>query len=377
MAEQAEHTLDEQEGYFDQTSSSGCDESTTATTLSVTLSATQYEPSTEEENIQFLLTCFPTLALDDLKQALTEQENDLERATDILLNRDLIQQDNDDYFNLSKLKQREDQNDQEFFTKMEQQKKKNKKSKKVQQQKTPMGSELDDKEDDEKRVALAVTKMSHYFPQINQKMMQQVAKQYNGAILPSVKRIMEKEPTAEPESHFRDWDSIKALMQVKTSLETVMVEQTDDAIYRVAVAAVIQEEQRSVEHMTQVAIDFFLSKAKPEWTFLEPQRKPLVIKQPEPKTKSELPAIPDYLHLDNQQDYMDDDPIYCREKASDLMEERNELYRKAAASFRRSKNKGPGETGIAYFYSDSARKLDEQAKTWNMRAAKATIRQER
>ncbi|KAI8876113.1 hypothetical protein K501DRAFT_232561 [Backusella circina FSU 941] len=380
LAEQAEYTLDEQDHYFENASSSGCDESTTATTLSATLSAIQLEPNTEEENIQFLLTCFPTLDLDELKQALNEHDNDVERATDHLLFREFMQDDEDECMDISKLKHKQDQDSQAFFTNMEQEKKSKHNKKHKNKQKILPSTTAEG--DDEKRLSLSVEKLRRYFPKISTTTIQHIVKQYNGAILPSVKCIMEKEPDAEPESQIRDWDSLKAVVQVKAALETVMVEQTEDTIYRVAVATVIQEEQKSVEHMIQIAIDYFLSssnsKEMPDWTVV-PQKPKIVLKQQQqqPKNKKELPVIPDYLLLNNQHEYTEDDPFYCRERANDLILERNELYRKAAASFRRSKNKGPGETGVAYFYSDSARKLDEQAKGWNMRAAKATVRQQR
>ena len=59
--------------------------------------------------------------------------------------------------------------------------------------------------------------------------------------------------------------------------------------------------------------------------------------------------------------------------ALELLLERNEFFRKAAASYQRSKNKTEGEGGVAFYYAEEARKLDAKARELNMRAAKAFV----
>ncbi|KAF9351844.1 hypothetical protein BGX34_000325 [Mortierella sp. NVP85] len=73
----------------------------------------------------------------------------------------------------------------------------------------------------------------------------------------------------------------------------------------------------------------------------------------------------------------DDDSAWCRERAQELREQRNELFRKAAQMHRQSKGKGAGMGGISAYYADEGRKLDAQMKQWNMRAARAVIHHHR
>ncbi|KAK3825309.1 MAG: hypothetical protein J3Q66DRAFT_396297 [Benniella sp.] len=73
----------------------------------------------------------------------------------------------------------------------------------------------------------------------------------------------------------------------------------------------------------------------------------------------------------------EDDSAWCRERAQELREQRNELFRKAAQMHRQSKGKGAGMGGISAYYADEGRKLDAMAKQWNMRAARAVIHHHR
>ncbi|KAG0309833.1 hypothetical protein BGZ98_005373 [Dissophora globulifera] len=73
----------------------------------------------------------------------------------------------------------------------------------------------------------------------------------------------------------------------------------------------------------------------------------------------------------------EDDPVWCRERAQEMLEQRNELFRKAAKAYQLSKGKGPGMGGIAAYYADEGKKLDTQGKQWHMRAARAVVQQHR
>ncbi|KAF9100280.1 hypothetical protein BGX23_000043 [Mortierella sp. AD031] len=73
----------------------------------------------------------------------------------------------------------------------------------------------------------------------------------------------------------------------------------------------------------------------------------------------------------------DDDPVWCRQQAHEMLEQRNELFRKAAKSYQLSKGKGVGMGGIAAYYADEGKKLDAQGKQWHMRAARAVVQQHR
>ncbi|GJJ70755.1 hypothetical protein EMPS_03105 [Entomortierella parvispora] len=73
----------------------------------------------------------------------------------------------------------------------------------------------------------------------------------------------------------------------------------------------------------------------------------------------------------------DDDPIWCRQRAHEVLEQRNELFRKAAKAYQATKGKGAGMGGIAAYYADEGKKLDVQGKQWHMRAARAVVQQHR
>lgn len=73
----------------------------------------------------------------------------------------------------------------------------------------------------------------------------------------------------------------------------------------------------------------------------------------------------------------DDDPIWCRQRAHEILDQRNELFRKAAKAYQATKGKGAGMGGIAAYYADEGKKLDVQGKQWHMRAARAVVQQHR
>ncbi|KAF9946257.1 hypothetical protein BGZ72_000480 [Mortierella alpina] len=73
----------------------------------------------------------------------------------------------------------------------------------------------------------------------------------------------------------------------------------------------------------------------------------------------------------------DDDPVWCRQRAQETLEQRNELFRKAARAYKGAKNKGAGMGGIAAYYADEGKKLDVQGKQWHMRAARAVVQRHR
>jgi hypothetical protein len=188
---------------------------------------------------------------------------------------------------------------------------------------------------------------------------------------------MEKHPDEKPE-HELTWAIVKDLTNVKQELEAIMVDRTIDDILRVSLGVIIQcqGQNKTIDQMTQLGIEHFLSFDVNQLA-LEARLKKMAKESDMIRAaakKKNMPVIPEYLLVNNQQTYVDDDPEECRDIAMQLIMERNELFRKAAAAYRQAKNKGPGESGIAFFYSDNARQIDSKAKDWNMRAARATIR---
>lgn len=225
-----------------------------------------------------------------------------------------------------------------------------------------------------------INRIQWYFPIVPKTLVATCIQQSRGNIIASVKSIMEKRPSERPE-HQMDWDALKNLTSVKQELEAIMVDRTPEDIYRVSVGVIIHFEgqDKSVEQMVQTGIEHFLSFDANQLA-LEARLKKMA-KESEliqkRKKQNGVPLIPDYLLMNNQTNYAEDDPEECREIAMQLIMERNELFRKAAHAYRQAKNKGPGEGGVAFYYSDNARQLDSRAKDWNMRAARATVRSHR
>ncbi|KAG0253109.1 hypothetical protein BG011_006547 [Mortierella polycephala] len=73
----------------------------------------------------------------------------------------------------------------------------------------------------------------------------------------------------------------------------------------------------------------------------------------------------------------EDDAVWCRQQAQGVLEQRNELFRKAAQAYKQTKGKGAGMSGIAAYYADEGKKLDAQGKQWHMRAARAIVQKHR
>ncbi len=58
--------------------------------------------------------------------------------------------------------------------------------------------------------------------------------------------------------------------------------------------------------------------------------------------------------VDNEDSY---DPEYCRQKALEFMEKRNDAFRKASQSYQKTKGHRNGESGIAFHYSTEVRRF--------------------
>ncbi|KAI8382973.1 hypothetical protein BD560DRAFT_385670 [Blakeslea trispora] len=403
LAKEADQTLDQQELSLDNldlednaTSSSSSDQS-------------------EDDNIEFLMTCFPTLSIPDLIDALKTAENDVERATDVLLNREFISQKEHDESIMAEQEHNRDSLYRGKETKRHRVKKKNNQTQPIWSSghlptvKSTQGNtsnpgafstnmrkimEQQQNEDDDfyagdlasvpfnfwHQYDSTVKLLQRFFPHLSEMIIAAAVQHCRGNIIASVKSLMEKNPNEKPE-HELTWSTIKELEHVKRELDAIMVDRSSEDVARVALGVVIQFEgqkkpldqlvQAGVEHflsfdVNQLALEARLKKMAAESDYIRAQQK-----------KKEMPVIPDYLLINNQQNYQEDDPEECRDMAMQLILERNELFRKAAAAYRAAKNKGPGEGGIAFFYSDEARQLDTRAKDWNMRAARATVRRQR
>ncbi|KAI8334163.1 hypothetical protein EDC96DRAFT_525509 [Choanephora cucurbitarum] len=404
LAKEADQTLDQQELSLDNLDL----EDTTTTTSS--------SDQSEDDNIEFLLTCFPTISLPDLIDALKTAENDVEKATDVLLNREFISQKEHDE---SLMAEQEHNRDALYRGKPNQKAYRTKKKNPTQpiwssgqlptvkstqgntsnpgafstNMRKIMEQQQNEEDEDILRGELAsvpfnfwhqydstVKLLQHYFPQLSEMVIAGAVQHCRGNMIASVKSLMEKHPQEKPE-HQLKWSAIKELDHVKQELEAIMVDRSAQDIARVALGVIIQSEgqNRSLDQLVQTGVEHFLSFDVNQLA-LEARLKKMAAESEHIRAqqkKKEMPVIPEYLLINNQQNYQEDDPEECRDMAMQLILERNELFRKAAAAYRAAKNKGPGEGGIAFFYSDEARQLDTQAKDWNMRAARATVRRQR
>lgn len=395
LAKDADHTLDQQEVQQTMEKLDLEEESITASSTS----------ESDDENFTFLSLCFPSIPFQDLVEALEANDNDVEKATDVLLNKEFIQGvENDGGHLLQK-------GDGNYVDGKQQRKKGSNKSKAKKKKGTvwtsgqlpavsttqgnttiPMAVKKPVIEDDDPYEELAtvpfncwhqydssVQLLQRYFSRVPQFTLAASVQHCRGNVIASVKAVMEKYPDLKPEHEFT-WSVVRDLSSLREELQAIMVDRTPNDVYRVAVGVMIQHEgqEKTLEQLTQIGIEHFLSfdvnqldleerlkKMAKESEFIRVKRK-----------KNEIPVIPEYLLMNNQKDYIEDDPEECRDIAMQLILERNELFRKAAAAYRQAKNKGP-EGGIAFFYSDTARQIDSRAKDWNMRAARATVRRHR
>ncbi|EPB81178.1 hypothetical protein HMPREF1544_12114 [Mucor circinelloides 1006PhL] len=377
LAKEAEQALDQQDvlASMEQLELGGS-ETATNTTATTTES--------EDENINFLFTCFPTFPLQVLEDALKSQDNDVEKATDVLLNREFIQQ----VERQGDIIEPKEHNKVKNMNTMKKKVKAKPKASTVWssgQLPTIMAQEEEDAYNDMATVPfnvwhqydVTVNKLGHYFPKVPKYTIAACVQHCRGNEIASVKAIIEKHPDEKPE-HELTWAAVKDFNHVKEELEAIMVDRTPQDIARVALGVIIncKDQNKTLDQMVQIGIEHFLSFDVNQLA-LEARLKKMA-KESEmiraKQKKKEMPVIPEYLLMNNQRDYIEDDPEECRDIAMQLIMERNELFRKAAAAYRQAKNKGPGEGGIAFFYSDNARQIDSRAKDWNMRAARASVR---
>ncbi|KAG0180806.1 hypothetical protein DFQ28_000708 [Apophysomyces sp. BC1034] len=344
LAKEADVVLDkelEESTYPPETS-----QSVTSSTLS---SQQQNDDDEMSPNVEFLLTCFPGYERSNLTRVLKAQGDDVEKTTDVLLNTIFLESE------------------------------------------TTMNRQTDEENDYERRSELAmvpfnywhqydyqIEKIQKVFPKIPKARILGCVQRFKGNLIATVRDIAAKEPTMKPALELCGWQAVRDLEQVEKDISAVMVDRTPDIIHSVSVGVVIVSDgQWSVEKMVQEAIEFLLTYDRQQELLAERLKKMVLTTERIAPVEKDMPVIPEYLLIDNRNNYIDDDPEECRTIAMSLIMERNELFRKAAAAYQRAKNKGPGEGGVAFFYSDEARQYDTKAKDWNMRAARALVRQQR
>ncbi|CAO3652599.1 unnamed protein product [Cunninghamella echinulata] len=374
-----------------------------------TQSTTSYDNSEQHDDVEFLSTCFPTLDHQQLINILRSHNNDVEKTTDVLLNTAFL--DTDEGAALTSLV---DDDDILFYgtkkkNKLPKDKKKsnnnnNKKGKQVlwtsrhtdhqqQRQLQQYDTNYDYESSSWATIPFnywhqyddTVGQIHQVFPTIPKFIIHGCVQRCKGNIIASVISVMSKHPGTQPILY---WQLASNLDQVEQGIKVVLIDRTPEEIKRIAIGVVINSASKhDVNQMVKQGVNFALT--------FEKEQKELANRielmknrinhnnnnnnqtSSSSNSNNDMPVIPSYLLMDNRQSYTDDDPELCRMVAMDLILNRNELFQKAADSYRQARNKKTGEQGIAFFYSDEARQLDMKAKEWNMRAARAYIREKR
>ncbi|KAI9274674.1 hypothetical protein BDA99DRAFT_498210 [Phascolomyces articulosus] len=374
------------------------DVNTSGDDLQDTMTSTSDDDTSDDEdlqqNLEFLMVCFPTVDSATLLSTLQEQDNNVGKATDILLSNVFLESDGPPTENGAS-NARADDEDLSYQEALRLDRIEKRKAKKKAEKKDkgviwstgnlPYASTNNESLDDYAGSTSTANAWSQYdtqvdnirkvFPATSKSIILGCVKNCRGNVVAAVREIMRKNPRLKP---IFPWATMSVLDQLKDVLKKTITDRPPDEIDRIATGVIIAEysdiSKPTVEKLTQIACDFALTFDRDQKELAE---RIALLKLQKSAIVPDLPAVPEYLLIDNAETYTDDDPMACREKASELVMQRNNLYRKAAEAYRRSKNKGPGEGGVAFYYSDEARQLDTQAKNWNLKAARALVRKER
>lgn len=320
--------------------------------------------TTEEEvdSLEFLYMCFPTVGRAELLETLRSQDNDLEKATDILLNSVYLLEDNDS-------PSKDDEGSGETVKRSSKKKKKRRKPVIWTSGQLPTGVKplLENGNEDElfELATVPVNFWHQYdgqieeiqkvFPRISRLKVLSHVQRCRGNIIAAVQSLMDQENKV---SKVLDWQSLKNLEEIKTRMTEILVDRTADDIDAIATGVVIddlwqrrqQARPQTVDRMVQEGINFALHYAEQQRDLAE-RMKLLALASNTGSGVNDMPVVPEYLLLDNRKNYTEDDPAECRAMAMSLIMQRNELFVKAAAAYRRAKNKGPGEGGVPFYYS--------------------------
>ncbi|KAI9484664.1 hypothetical protein BDB00DRAFT_885193 [Zychaea mexicana] len=357
-----------------------------------------------QQNLDFLMVCFPAVSRAALLQTLEEQDNNVGSATDILLNDAYLESDVALMSENSTNSSNGEDDELSYQTalrldRMEKRRAKKKAEKKDKgviwsTGKLPLASSSSMLNDQENGLtALPTTNAwSQYdgqvddihkaFPAASRIIILGCVKQCHGNVIASVRQLMRKNPRLKP---VLPWAVMSEMDQVKDAVKAIIMDRSPEEIHRIVTGVIVASANSSddgaaakptVEKMTQTACDFALTFDRHQQELAE-RMALLRIQKSDTTATTDLPAVPEYLLIDNVETYKEDDPETCRDNAIELITHRNALFRKAAEAYRRTKNKGPGEGGIAFYYSNEARQLDDRAKNWNLRAARALVRDQR
>lgn len=326
-----------------------------------------------DDNLEFLMTCFPSLSVSTLSNTLHAQHDDLEKATDILLNDIFLETDSQGSDSGASL-------EHDFDTADKRKKKKKKQPKTIWSTTHSFHHNHQQHNEEEERGGggdrLAtvpfncwhqydgkVNSIAQFFPNMPKPKILGSVQRCRGNIIASVRDLMKEQgPTARRSLSFA---SLKELEKLEKTLALMLEDRSREEVKQIATGVLVdtliqqqectgRESAWTHDKMVDAAVDFALKYDQQQHDLEER------LKQQEMARKAaaaaaaaqELPVVPEYLRIDNGQSYVDDDPEECRDMAMQLIVNRNQLFMKAAEAYRQTKNKGPGESGVAFYYSD-------------------------
>ncbi|KAI8062473.1 hypothetical protein BC940DRAFT_118882 [Gongronella butleri] len=397
------------------------DEPTTATSSSMTSATTShttpssiYDQQDQQDDVAFLAVCFPTIPKEKLLAVLQAYNDDVEQATDVLLNTVFLddnaslQPDNDDillYGTRPTGKQRKKKTKRRAATDPASGSAGNNGKARVllSTAAAAPGSAAygANAYDDGSDTSFSSSPSSPYAPQIAFNYWHQYddtvtairqvfpgvstpvailndVRKCHGNLIASVVLLMQKHTNAQPMASWPLAENIDTLVDDMAKQLGANSDRTRDDLRRVAIGVLIQSSHNaSIDQMGRLGVDFCLNYERQQRDLQE--RLDVLRRAPQQAATNggDQPILPDYLMLSNRDTYTNDDPHLCRIMAMELMARRNELYQKAAEAHRLHRHKNSGESGIAFFYSNEAREIETQANNWNLRAAKALVREKR
>ncbi|ORX53625.1 hypothetical protein DM01DRAFT_1407768 [Hesseltinella vesiculosa] len=398
MAMEANKVLQFQDA--DDVSSDCTTTATTATTSTGAMTFSSSTPSNVDQNdVDFLSSCFPSIAMSQVLATLQSQHYDVSRTADVLsnlvfLDESFLQPDNDDIL----------QYGIRPTGKGKAKKGKKRSNQTGHQQKvllstsanahgsayfTPPAWDLNGADsstssnfnywDQHNDVVYAIQQVFHG---ITHTSIPGYVHRSQGNLIAAVVLLMESRPATQPQP---SWPLASYVDPLADGMAAVLIDRTPLELRRIATGVLIQSNHdHNQNQMIEQGIDFAIEHAQRQREQQErfvAMRQEHRLRQNKPSTyhsnNGDLPALPDYLQIHNRDTYSEDNPEHCRMMAVDLWLRRAEYIRKACESYTLRRNKGPGESGTAAYYSDEARELETEAKYWDTRAAKALIRVER
>jgi hypothetical protein len=377
----------------------------------------------ETSKIDFLVRCFPDIPKQELETALAEQDGDLQSATDIILNNMFLKEeefsgDEADTKTESKSSRFLSNLDEEISdNSRKNSQKQQRQGRKAQGQKNkktviwdsgglnapsirngtyPQPLILAPLEPNRwMEYEKEVTELTQLFPRFSKTVISSTIRRFQGNLLECVDQLSRLANTSPLLLTNNNWEELRKMHNIIDQAKVLLPGRDEDEIKRLVVGATMQAKLLNIQdqgEIVQTVVDLILSRERDrekEKVMIEERLKELALytnkeikydpltgeivseefpmlasDHVEAKRKAadiakEMPAVPEYLLIDNIEEYVEDDPEECRDVAFNLILQRNEVYRKAAEAYRRAKGKTNGEGGIAFYYSDEVSELSD------------------